>query len=104
MGGFVRAITKTVKKVAKASPVLKIAKTLLKPEEQKQGIELAKQVDPQVADVQKEAANKVKGPTTTEMADNTLLTNKRKGRRITNITAKKTLDKDYKLSEKTLLG
>ncbi len=37
-------------------------------------------------------------------ADQINIANKRKGRRITNLTAKKTLDKDYKLSEKTLLG
>jgi hypothetical protein len=37
-------------------------------------------------------------------ADEILLANKRKGRKQTNITAKATLAKNYKLSEKTLLG
>ena len=75
-----------------------------------QGIELAKQSTTSAtilgpAEIQKEAANNVKGPTTTEMsADQILLGNKRKGRRATNITAKKTLDKDFKLSQKSLLG
>ena len=75
-----------------------------------QGIELAKASTTSAtilgpAEIQKQAANEVKGPTTTEMsADEILLKNKRKGRRATNITAKKTLAKDYKLSEKTLLG
>ena len=94
MGGFVRRIfqapQKLIKKVIKAP----------KP----QGIEVAKQVDTKVADVQKEAANKIKGPTSVEMANQINIDNKRKGRKITNLTAKKTLDKDYKLSEKTLLG
>ena len=55
--------------------------------------------------IQKEAANNVNGPTTTEMsADQILLANKRKGRKVTNITNKKTLAKNYKLSEKSLLG
>ena len=75
-----------------------------------QGIELAKSATGTATvtgpgEIQKEAANTIKGPTTTEMsADQILLANKRKGRRVTNITAKKTLAKDYKLSEKTLLG
>jgi len=57
------------------------------------------------AEIQKEAANNVKGPTTTEMtAGQISLANKRKGRRITNITAKKTLAKNYTLSKKSLLG
>ena len=94
MGGFVRRVfqapQKLIKKVIKAP----------KP----QGIEVAKQVDTKVADVQKEAANKVKGPTSVEMANQINIDNKRKGRKITNLTAKKTLNKDYKLSEKTLLG
>ena len=94
MGGFVRRVfqapQKLIKKVIKAP----------KP----QGIEVAKQVDTKVADVQKEAANKVKGPTSVEMANQINVDNKRKGRKITNLTAKKTLNKDYKLSEKTLLG
>jgi len=55
--------------------------------------------------IQKEAANTIKGPTTTEMnASQILLANKRRGRKVTNITAKKTLAKNYTLSEKTLLG
>ena len=91
MGGFVRRVFKAPQK---------ILKKLIKP----QGIEVAKQVDTKVADVQKEAANKVKGPTSVEMANQINIDNKRKGRKITNLTAKKTLDKDYKLNEKTLLG
>ena len=77
---------------------------------QPQGIELAKAATSTATvkgpgEIQKEAANNVKGPTTTEMsADQIALANKRKGRRSTNITAKKTLAKNYKLSEKTLLG
>ena len=75
-----------------------------------QGIELAKASTTSAtilgpAEIQKQAANEVKGPTTTEMsADEILLKNKRKGRKATNITAKQTLTKDYKLSKKTLLG
>ena len=75
-----------------------------------QGIELAKQSTTSAtilgpAEIQKEAANNVKGPTTTEMsADQILLGNKRKGRRSTNITAKKTLANNYTLSKKSLLG
>ena len=75
-----------------------------------QGIELAKQSTTSAtilgpAEIQKEAANNVEGPTTTEMsADQILLGNKRKGRRATNITAKKTLANNYTLSKKTLLG
>ena len=91
MGGFVRRIFQAPQK---------LIKKVIKP----QGIEVAKQVDTKVADVQKEAANKVKGPTSVEMANQINIDNKRKGRKITNLTAKKTLDKDYKLSEKTLLG
>ena len=89
MGGFVRSITRTIAKTLKTK---------------RQGIEVAKQVDTKVADVQKDAANKIKGPTSTEMADQINIDNKRKGRKITNLTAKKTLDKDYKLNETTLLG
>ena len=82
-----------------------------------QGIELAKASTTSAtilgpADIQKEAANNVKGPITTEMSatstaltgDQILLANKRKGRRSTNITAKKTLAKNYTLSTKSLLG
>jgi hypothetical protein len=77
---------------------------------QPKGIELAKASTGSATilgpgEIQKEAANNVKGPTTTEMsADEILLANKRKGRKQTNITAKATLAKNYKLSEKTLLG
>ena len=75
-----------------------------------QGIELAKASTTSAtilgpAEIQKEAANNIKGPTTTEMsADQITLANKRKGRRTTNITAKKTLANNYTLSKKTLLG
>jgi len=75
-----------------------------------QGIEFAKASTTSAtilgpAEIQKEAANNIKGPTTTEMtAGQILLANKRKGRRATNITAKKTLAKNYMLSKKTLLG
>jgi hypothetical protein len=77
---------------------------------QPKGIELAKASTGSATilgpgEIQKEAANNVKGPTTTEMsADEISLANKRKGRKQTNITAKATLAKNYKLSEKTLLG
>ena len=75
-----------------------------------QGIEFAKASTTSAtilgpAEIQKEAANNVKGPTTTEMtADQISLANKRKGRRSTNITAKKTLANNYTLSKKSLLG
>ena len=75
-----------------------------------QGIELAKASTTSAtilgpAEIQKEAANNVKGPTTTEMSANQiLLANKRKGRRITNITGATGLAKKYTLSKKTLLG
>ena len=74
------------------------------------GIELAKASTTSAtilgpAEIQKEAANNVKGPTTTEMtAGQISLANKRKGRRATNITAKKTLANNYTLSKKSLLG
>ena len=75
-----------------------------------QGIELAKASTGSAtilgpAEIQKEATNNISGPTTTEMsADQITLANKRKGRRSTNITAKKTLANNYTLSKKTLLG
>jgi len=75
-----------------------------------QGIEFAKASTTSATilgpgEIQKEAANNVKGPTTTEMtAGQISLANKRKGRRSTNITAKKTLAKNYTLSKKSLLG
>ena len=75
-----------------------------------QGIEFAKASTTSAtilgpAEIQKEAANNVKGPTTTEMtAGQILLANKRKGRRSTNITTKKTLANNYTLSKKSLLG
>ena len=95
MGGFVRKIFKAPQKIFKK--LIKVPKP--------QAPIVAKKIDPKIADVQKEAANKIKGPTSIEMsADQINIANKRKGRRITNLTAKKTLDKDYKLSEKTLLG
>ena len=77
---------------------------------QPKGIELAKASTGSATilgpgEIQKEAANNVKGPTTTEMsADEISLANKRKGRRSTNITAKKTLANNYTLSKKSLLG
>jgi hypothetical protein len=77
---------------------------------QAQGIELAKTSTGSAtilgpAEIQKKAANNISGPTTTEMsADLITLANKRKGRRSTNITAKKTLANNYALSKKTLLG
>ena len=77
---------------------------------QPKGIELAKASTGSAtilgpAEIQKTAANNVKGPATTEMsADQISLANKRKGRKVTNITNKKTLAKNYKLSEKSLLG
>ena len=79
-------------------------------DDQPQGIEFAKASTTSAtilgpAEIQKEAANNVKGPTTTEMtAGQISLANKRKGRRSTNITAKKTLANNYTLSTKTLLG
>ena len=79
-------------------------------DDSKQGIELAKASTGSAtilgpAEIQKEATNNISGPTTTEMsADQITLANKRKGRRSTNITAKKTLAKNYTLSKKTLLG
>ena len=77
---------------------------------QPKGIELAKASTGSAtilgpAEIQKTAANNINGPTTTEMnADQILLANKRKGRKVTNITNKKALAKNYKLSEKSLLG
>ena len=75
-----------------------------------QGIELAKSANGSATatgpgEIQKTAANNVKGPTTTEMsADQILLASKRKGRKSTNLTAKKTLANNYTLSKKSLLG
>jgi len=86
MGGFSRAITRTASKIFKA--------------EKPQGIELAKSVDSNVADTQKDAANKVKGPTTLEIAAQ----NKRKGRRSTRLTSPTGAAEEYKLSKKSLLG
>jgi len=71
-----------------------------------QGIELAKAATDSATvkgpkEIQKDAAN----TTVTKMSAGQInIANKRKGRIKTNITAKKTLDKNYKLSEKTLLG
>ena len=74
-----------------------------------QGIELAKSATGSAtilgpAEIQKTAANNKGTTDTTTTAALTNIANKRKGRKITNLTAKKTLNKDYKLSEKTLLG
>ena len=75
-----------------------------------EGIELAKASTTSATilgpeQIQKKAANTIKGPTTTEMtADQISLANKRKGRRITNITGATGLAKKYTLSKKTLLG
>ena len=75
-----------------------------------EGIELAKASTTSAtilgpAEIQKNAANTIGGPTSLEMsADEILLANKRKGRKITNITGPTGLAKDYKLSKRTLLG
>jgi len=75
----------------------------------KQGIELAKSATGSATilspgEIQKTAAN-TKGLTDVTMsAAQTNVANKRKGRRATNFTAKKTLDKNYTLSKKSLLG
>ena len=77
---------------------------------QPQGIELAKSSTTSAtilgpAEIQKKAANTIGGPTSVEMsADEILLANKRKGRKITNITGPEGLAKKEKLSKKTLLG
>ena len=76
MGGFTRAVTKVAKKVASKSPTMKLAKMVLGGGE-KQGIELAKSLDNKVGEIQKTAANVIKGPTTLE----TLADTKRRGRR-----------------------
>ena len=74
-----------------------------------QGIEFAKAATGSATisgpgEIQKNAAN-TKGLTDTTMsAAQTNVANKRKGRRATNFTAKKTLDNNYTLSKKTLLG
>jgi len=77
---------------------------------QPQGIEFAKASTTSATilgpkEIQKEAANTIGGPTSLEMsADEILLRNKRKGRKITNITGPTGLAKNEKLSKKTLLG
>ena len=74
------------------------------------GIELAKASTTSATilgpeEIQKQAANTIKGPTSIEMsAADILLKNKRKGRKATNITSATGLAKNYKLSQKTLLG
>ena len=74
-----------------------------------QGIEFAKAATGSATisgpgEIQKTAAN-TKGLTDATMsAAQTNVANKRKGRKSTNITAKKTLDNNYTLSKKTLLG
>ena len=119
-GGFTGAILRGVTRAFKISPKEKTTdpnelysdKPTFKEggDNNPQGIELAKASTTSAtilgpAEIQKEAANNISGPTTTEMsADQILLANKRKGRRSTNITAKKTLAKNYTLSKKTLLG
>jgi len=71
-----------------------------------QGIQLAKAATGTATvkgpkEIQKDAAN----TTVTKMSAGQInIANKRKGRIKTNITAKKTLDKNYTLSQKTLLG
>ena len=71
-----------------------------------QGIQLAKAATGTATvkgpkEIQKDAAN----TTVTKMSAGQInIANKRKGRINTNITAKKTLDKNYTLSQKTLLG
>jgi|TARA_R110000796_G_scaffold162762_1_gene279705 hypothetical protein len=85
MGGFTRVFKKAVKVFKKEKP---------------QGIELAKSVDTKVGDVQKDASNNVKGPTTLEVAAQ----NKRKGRKSTMLTSPTGATQDYTLSKKTLLG
>ena len=99
MGGFIKKIINKPKKIIK-KVVKKTFTKIVKKEPAKEEVKVADEVKK----VQQDSVNKVKGPTTVEMADATLLKNKRKGRRITNITAKKTLDKDFKLSKKSLLG
>jgi hypothetical protein len=104
-GVVIRAI-KTAKKKSKQN----LSPSFNNNNENPQGIELAKASAPSSSilspkEIQKQASNKIKGPTSVEMnADQILLANKRKGRKINNLTAKKTLAKDYKLSQKTLLG
>ena len=77
---------------------------------QPKGIELAKASTTSATilgpkEIQKKAANTIKGPTEVEMsADEILLKNKRKGRKITQITGPEGLAKKEKLSKKTLLG
>jgi len=77
---------------------------------QLKGIELAKASTASAtilgpSEIQKEAANNIKGPTTTEMSAAQInIANKRKGRKSTNITAKKILNENYTLSKKSLLG
>ena len=99
MGGFTRAVTKVAKKVASKSPTMKLAKMVLGGEK-KQGIELAKSLDNKVGEIQKTAANVIKGPTTLE----TLADTKRRGRKATMLTSAKGIEDDYKLSKKSILG
>tara|TARA_R110000803_G_scaffold205848_1_gene272756 strand:- start:40 stop:327 length:288 start_codon:yes stop_codon:yes gene_type:complete len=95
MGGFVRA----AKKVVSKSPTMKLAKMVLGGGK-KQGIELAKSLDNKVGEIQKTAANVIKGPTTLE----TLADTKRRGRKATMLTSAKGIEDDYKLSKKSILG
>lgn len=87
MGGFTRAITRSVG-------------TVFKKKKSNQGIELAKSVDSKVGDTQKKAANTIKGPTELEVLADT----KRRGRKATMLTSSKGIEADYTLSKKTLLG
>lgn len=73
---------------------------------QPQGIELAKAATSTAtvkgpAEIQKTAANTI--PLKLSAAEINIA-NKRKGRKSTNLTSKKTLDKNYTLSTKSLLG
>ena len=111
-GGFTGAIVRGLSKKFKDTPKSTFASGDSGPGEdkKKEGIELAKASTTSATilgpgEIQKEAANTIKGPTTLEMsASETALANKRKGRASTNITAKKTLAKNYTLSKKSLLG
>ena len=103
MGGFVsiaKEVKKTAKKVIEKSPTGKLIKKVLGGEE-KQGIELAKDLyNNKVGEIQKTAANVIKGPTTLE----TLADTKRRGRKATMLTSAKGIQDDYKLSKKSILG
>ena len=114
-GAIIRGITSASKKKSKEkttnpNKLYSDNPTIIDRDDNPKGIELAKASTTSAtilgpAEIQKEATNNISGPTTTEMSADTIsLANKRKGRRSTNITAKKTLAKNYTLSKKTLLG